>query len=42
MIDPASPVVEDLCLLTDELTALLESLAASDDQAAPLPLRQVA
>ena len=42
LIDPASPVVEDLCLLTDELTALLERLAASDDEAAPLPLRQVA
>ena len=43
MIDPAWPVVEDLCLLTDELTALLDAidrLDAEDD--APPAVRAAA
>ena len=32
MIDPASPAVEEICLLTDELTALLEALVGIEDQ----------
>ena len=36
-IDPASPVVEEVCLLTDELTALLEAIdrLAKEDGALP-------
>ena len=41
-IDPASPLVEEVCLLTDELTRLLDELDRLDEEAAPPALRPAA
>ena len=41
-IDPASPLVEEVCLLTDELTRLLDELDRLAEEAAPPTLRPAA
>ena len=41
-IDPASPLVEEVCLLTDELTRLLDELDRLDEEAVPPVLRPAA
>ena len=41
-IDPASPLVEEVCLLTDELTCLLDELDRLDEEAALPALRPAA